>query len=464
MPRVGEEVIIDWVGGDCDRPIATGRVYNGATQPRWHSNGILSGFRSKEYGGGGYNQLVMDDATGQNRMQLFSSQGSSMLHLGYLIAQDGNVRGSYLGSGFDLRTDAYGAIRANRGLFLTTHSSTGAAQQLEVREARQQLDGAHGLLEALSQASTTHQAEGLKAGLDTLQSFNKATVDQVDGPASGGRTAGGGRGAANAFKKPVLLVSSPAGIGLSTQQSAHLGADEQVNMVSGQSTHLVAGKSLIASVAQRISLFVQNAGMKLFAAKGKVEIQAQSDNIELTAQKTVKVLSAAEKVEVAASKGILLTSGGAYIRIQDGNIEIHVPGKIDVKGAQHSFNGPTSGTYDLPALPKGDLHNKLELNLTDDNLKGVPNAPYKVVFENGTTMAGKLDGNGHAVLRDVPDGAAKVFFGEDARPFIPQAVPAAKDLAQPDILKELHAGGHEGITDENLYSLFNKFSGRPDVK
>lgn len=464
VPRVGEEVTIDWVGGDCDRPIATGRVYNGATQPRWHTNGILSGYRSKEYGGQGYNQLVMDDATAQNRLQLFSSQASSMLHLGYLIAQDGNIRGSYLGSGFDLRTDAYGAIRANLGLFLTTHSSSGVAQQLEVREARQQLDGAHNLIESLSEASIMHQAEGLKAGQDALQSFNDATTDRVEGQSNGVRTAGGGTGAANAFKKPVLLVSSPAGIGLSTQQSAHLGADEQVNLVSGQSTHLVAGKSLIASVAQRISLFVQNAGMKLFAAKGKVEIQAHSDNIEVTAQKTVKVVSATEKVEVAASQGILLTSGGAYIRLQDGNIEIHAPGKIDVKGAQHSFNGPTSGTYDLPALPKGDLHSKLELNLTDNNLKSVPNAPYKVVFENGTTMAGKLDGNGHAVLRDVPDGTAKVFFGEDARPFTPQPVPAPKELTQPDVLKELHAAGHEGITDENLYSLFNKFSGRPDVK
>lgn len=463
VPRVGEEVIIDWVGGDCDRPIATGRVYNGATQPRWHSNGILSGFRSKEYGGGGYNQLVMDDATGQNRMQLFSSQGSSMLHLGYLIAQDGNVRGSYLGSGFDLRTDAYGAIRANRGLFLTTHSSTGAAQQLEVREARQQLDGAHGLLEALSQASTTHQAEGLKAGLDALQSFNKATVDHVDGPASGGRTAGGGRGAANAFKKPVLLVSSPAGIGLSTQQSAHLGADEQVNVVSGQSTHLVAGKSLIASVARRISLFVQNAGMKLFAAKGKVEIQAQSDNIELTAQKTVKVLSTTEKVEVAANQGVLLTSGGAYIRIQGGNIEIHAPGKIDIKGAQHALAGPASIPYDLPALPKGDLHNKLELNLTDDNLKAVPNAPYKVVFENGTTMTGNLDANGHAVLHDIPDGAAKAFFGEDLRTFEQQPLPTAKEIEAHEVLKELHAAGHDGITGDDLANLFNQFSGRPDI-
>ncbi|KVP75369.1 type VI secretion system Vgr family protein [Burkholderia ubonensis] len=465
VPRVGEEVTIEWVGGDCDRPIATGRVYNGVTQPRWHTNGLLSGYRSKEYAGEGYNQLVMDDATGQNRLQLLSSQGSSMLHLGYLIAQDGNIRGSYLGSGFDLRTDAYGAIRANRGLFLTTHPGSGSApQQLEVRQAQQQLAGAHSLVESLSDASTMHQAETLKAGQDALKAFTEATTDSVQGQANGGRTGGGGTGAANAFKDPILLAASPAGIALSTQQTMHLSADEQVTLVSGQSTHLAAGKSLLVSVAERISLFVQNSGMKLFAAKGKVEIQAQSDNIELTAQKTVKVLSAAEKVEVAASQGILLTSGGAYIRIQGGNIEIHAPGKIDIKGSQHAFSGPTSAPYDLPALPKGDLHRKLELNLTDNNLKPVPGAPYKVVFDNGTTMTGKLDANGYAVLRDVPDGSAKAFFGEDPRPFVQQPLPAAKALEPDDILKELHAGGHQGITQKNLSSLFNQFSGRPDLE
>ncbi|MBK3779998.1 type VI secretion system tip protein VgrG [Paraburkholderia aspalathi] len=466
VPRVGEEVTIDWVGGDCDRPIATGRLYNGANQPPWHTTGILSGFRSKEYGGGaGYNQLVMDDATGQNRLQLFSSHTQAMLHLGYLIAQNGNVRGNYLGSGFDLRTDAYGAIRANRGLYLSTQpSSSGATQQLEVREAQQQLGGAQNLLESMSDASTTHQAESLKAGQDALKAFSAATTNSVEGEASAGRTAGGGTGSANAFKEPVLLMSSPAGIAVSTQQSVHVGADEQLNLVSGQSTHIATGKSLIASVAQSISLFVQNAGMKLFAARGKVEIQAQSDNLELTAQKTVKLLSATEKVEVAASQGVLLTSGGAYIRIANGNIEIHAPGMIDIKGAQHSFNGPTQGTYDLPALPKGDLHNRLELNLVDDKLKAVPNAPYKVVFDNGTTLAGKLDANGHAVLHDVPDGTAKAFFGEDARPFVPQPLPASSQIEQADVLKELQAGGHEGITDENLGRLFNQFAGRPDVQ
>lgn len=116
--------------------------------------------------------------------------------------------------------------------------------------------------------------------------------------------------------------------------------------------HIATGKSLVASIGQKLSLFVQNAGMKLFAAKGKVEIQAHSDNVELTAQRTMKLLSATEKIEAAAKQEILLTSGGAYIRITDGNIEIHAPGKIDIKGAQHAFSGPTSIHYPLPPLPQ----------------------------------------------------------------------------------------------------------------
>ncbi|WP_043229656.1 DUF2345 domain-containing protein, partial [Burkholderia glumae] len=107
-------------------------------------------------------------------------------------------------------------------------------------------------------------------------------------------------------------------------------------------------------------LFVQNAGMKLFAAKGKVEIQAQSDNIEMTAQKGVKIVSSTERIEVAADQGILLTSGGAYIRIAGGNIEIHAPGKVDVKGASHVFAGPASMGYPLPSA-RPDQPGQLEL-------------------------------------------------------------------------------------------------------
>ncbi|MBU9197245.1 type VI secretion system tip protein VgrG [Burkholderia gladioli] len=354
MPRVGEEVLVGYLGGDCDRPIVLHRVYNGKVSPQWHSNGILSGNRSKEYGGSGYNQMVMDDATGQNRVQLMSSSANSMLHLGYLIDQSGNTRGGYLGSGFDLRTDDYGAVRASQGLYLTTHAKQPSSQPLDVREAQQQLVNAESVIEAMSQASQTHQAESLMDGHDALKKFTDATQTSAQGAQAGGWTAGGGVGNANAFKTPIMLAASPSGIALSTQASVHVSTDKQTNLVSGQSMFIASGKSFIASVAEKMSLFVQNAGMKLFAAKGKVEIQAHSDNVEVTAQKTVKVLSATESIEVAAKQEVLLTSGGAYIRIKDGNIEIHAPGKIDVKGGQHAFSGPTQLANAIPALPGSD--------------------------------------------------------------------------------------------------------------
>lgn len=400
LPRVGEEVLIDYIDGDCDRPIAVGRAYNGANAPQWHSNGLLSGHRSKEFGGSGYNQMVMDDATGQNRVQLYSSSANSFLQLGYLIAQNGNARGAYLGSGFDLGTDQYGAVRASKGLYVTTYAKSATSQQMDTSEPLQQLTQAHGVIGSMSSASETHQAESLKDGSDALKSFSDATQKNVAGAASNGLTAGGGTGNANGFAESAMLLASPAGIGLATQQSLHASADQHVNLVSGQSTYLATGGSLVASVAQKISLFAQNAGAKLFAAKGKVEVQAHSDNIEVTAQKSVKLISATGNIEAAAQQEILLTSGGAYIRIKGGNIEIHAPGMIDIKGGQHQFSGPTQQSYPLQSLPiPSDMKrysNKVDMSgldaiSQDAQANGAShvwgNTPYYVTDASGTVLA-----------------------------------------------------------------------------
>jgi len=445
VPRIGEEVLIDYVGGDCDRPLAVGRVYNGANQPQWHSDGILSGYRSKEYSGGGYNQLVMDDATGQNRVQLMSSSANSLLHLGYIIDQNGNSRGSYLGSGFDLRSDAYGAVRASQGLYVTTHPKAPNSQPLDVKEAQQQLVTGESLVEAMSGVSEQHQAESLKDAQDTMRAFTDATQNNVSGNTSGGRTAGGGTGSANAFKEPVMLFGSPSGIGMSTQQSLHMVANDHVNVASGQSVHVAAGESLIGSIGQKLSLFVQNAGMKLFAGKGKVEIQAQSDNVEVTAQKAVKVVSATDRIEIAADQGILLTSGGAYIRIKDGNVEAHAPGKIDIKGASHTFAGPASMGYPLPAMPTSTHAAALQYQYHDN--EPVQGAKYVATLPDGTTREGMLDSQGRMRLENVPAGAIKVELGPDVREY------ARKDTtANPD-----YKG--ESLSDADIDSIINKHGG-----
>ncbi|MFX1766899.1 type VI secretion system Vgr family protein [Paraburkholderia sp. A1RI-2L] len=422
VPRVGEEVLVDWIDGDCDRPIVTGRVYNGSKAPSWHSNGILSGYRSKEYGGSGYNQIVLDDATNQNRLQIYSSSANSQLHLGYLIAQNGNTRGTYLGIGFELKSDAYGAILAGRGLYVSTHATT-ATQQLSVQPASEQLINAENVLEAVSGASVAGQAESMRDGQEDLRRFTEASQHSVAGSGSnGGLTAGGGLGSANGFSKPILLMASPEGIAMSTPQSTHIGADRYVNIVSGRDANVAAGRSLIVSVVEKISLFVQKAGIKLFAARGKVDIQAQSDEMSLTAQKNLTLRStdaqlalAAEQevmmssinnqVTISAKQGITLMSGGAYIRIVDGNIELHCPGNIRLKSASFRSEGPAR-ISDSETLWPGHIPANFSAKVFVDK------QIQERIGATGTTPYQFIDGRGAVVAKGVMDqmGATQRMF------------------------------------------------------
>ncbi|WP_179405518.1 type VI secretion system Vgr family protein [Burkholderia guangdongensis] len=398
VPRVGEEVLIGYIGGDCDRPIVLHRVYNGNVQPQWHSNGILSGYRSKEYSGAGYNEMVLDDATGQNRAKFFSSTGNSLLHLGYLIDQSGNTRGSYLGSGFDLKTDSYGAVRAAQGLYVTTHPKEANSQQLDVREAQQQLVEAESTIEALSQASQAHQAESLRDGHDALRTFTDATQGSVQGSQLGGRTAGGGTGRANGFKEPVMLIASPSGVALSTQQSVHVASDQQTNLVSGQSVFIASGKSLVASVAEKISLFARNAGMKLFAAKGKVEIQAQGDQMALAALKDLTICSTDGKVVISAAKEVWIGAGGSYIQINGSGIVNGSPGTILERAASWDVPGPDSMRMPLPPMPvpqnAGPYSLRFDLSgaLADGEIPD--NASYLIKLGEDSHYYGTLDQDG----------------------------------------------------------------------
>lgn len=85
IPRIGQEVVVDFLEGDPDRPVITGRVYNAAQMPPWElpAQKVVSGFKSNSTkGGGGYNELSFDDTKGQELINLHGQYDmhSTILH------------------------------------------------------------------------------------------------------------------------------------------------------------------------------------------------------------------------------------------------------------------------------------------------------------------------------------------------------------------------------------------------
>jgi type VI secretion system secreted protein VgrG len=73
IPRMGQEVIVDFLEGDPDQPIITGRVYNAEQMPPYGLPGgqVMSGIKSNSTkGGGGYNEFVMDDTKGNELIRV----------------------------------------------------------------------------------------------------------------------------------------------------------------------------------------------------------------------------------------------------------------------------------------------------------------------------------------------------------------------------------------------------------
>lgn len=135
------------------------------------------------------------------------------------------------------------------------------------------------------------------------------------------------------LKKSVLLLSAPEGIAQVTPKTLQLSAGENITATSGGNTDFSIMKKLTVAAGERISLYAQKLGIKLFASKGKVEIQAQGDEMTLDALKDIRISSSEGKIIISAKKEIILTSGGGYIRIADGTVECAAPDKIIERGA-----------------------------------------------------------------------------------------------------------------------------------
>jgi uncharacterized protein (DUF2345 family) len=351
-----------------------------------HRNGAAQwGVRSKEFGGAGYNQLLFDDTDAQGRIQLKSSHAASELNLGHLIHAADNYRGSFRGLGAELRTDAYGAVRAGAGLLVSSykvnHSAGGRDPAGDNAPGIGMLKQAVKLAEMFSSAAVTHQTVGLaahagaaKANASVLDDkaprlksmltalsgmVAKDSLDAARADASEKNTTFGD-GKLPHLSDSIIAIAARDGFGANAGQSLQLANGETVTLMSGQDTQFVTGGQMRVHTGQAIGVLGGvvkagecNTGLQLIAAKDAIDIQAQGDELKVQARDDVNVLSANAHIDWAAAKSISLsTAGGANITIDGGNITVQCPGKITIHAGKKSFAGPEKLAYSMPALPR----------------------------------------------------------------------------------------------------------------
>ncbi len=422
LPRIGQEVLVEFLEGDIDRPVVMAGLYNGSHRPPTYSgagslpaNRTLAGIKSKEYKGNGYNELLFDDSTGELRAKLSSEHGKTQHNQGYLIHPRSEGKGQPRGEGFEQRTDKAGAIRAAQGLLLSTEAKAGASgKQLDREGAQGQLDAAFALAQSLADSAAQQNADKTETGKERQDAEGKAKAkgtqwhlkQALAAWEKGSNTDPEHKGGAKeqpdeAGQQPILVASAVAGIGLATPQSATFATGQNFDQVSARDTNQSTARRWIHNVGQSISLFVQGVkdktAIKLYAARGKVDIQAQDGPMAVTGQKRV-VLTACKNVQLwNAKKEILVTSGGGYIRIANGNIDIHCPGTVLVKGAAHDWSGPSSMNPPLPKFNQGDFDRAFRL-LNPLDGQPVANARFRITRGDGSVVEGRTDAEGKTPL------------------------------------------------------------------
>lgn len=345
-PRIGEIVVIDFFEGDVDRPFVVGRIHEEERhQTKFDLKGQLpdtkklSGIRSQEVDGTGFNQLRFDDTRGQISSQLQSSHGTSQLNLGNLSHPKDQETSDGRGEGFELRTDQWGAVRAGKGLLISTHHQDQAnGHHLSTNEAKTQLQSSLNNAQALSQVAENQLTDPLEV-LEKLKAF----LEQIES---------GEKEKADCFKQALMLLAAPNSIVLATNKDIHISADQQIHHSAGESINFSTQKSLIGHASQKISLFAAQEGAKLYAGKGKVELQAQDDAIEAIARKVVKLISTEDKIEITSPKEIVLTAGGSQLKINGDGIFTTTGGKFESKAGQHSFVGGGKAIMPQTSLPR----------------------------------------------------------------------------------------------------------------
>ncbi|WP_261641172.1 type VI secretion system Vgr family protein [Erwinia mallotivora] len=316
----GTEVAIGFEDGNPDRPYISGVLHDSA-----HGDHVtIRNYKRNVLRTPANNKIRLDDSRDQEHIKVSTEYGGkSQLNLGHLVDAEKQKRGE----GFELRTDSWGAIRAQKGMFISADGQTKAqGPVLAMQPAVSNLSDARKQMTSIS-------GDALKATANPadLQAQIKLLEQQVTD-----------------LKKSVLLLSAPDGMALTSGQHLQVSAGQNLIATAGKNADVSVVKNLFIGVGNALSVFVRKLGIKLIANQGPVRIQAQNDLMELIARGEISVVSTEDRIEIIARKQVTINGGGSYITLDANGIESATQGEYRTKAGHYGRKEKANKPEDFP--------------------------------------------------------------------------------------------------------------------
>ncbi|EOV8937426.1 type VI secretion system Vgr family protein [Cronobacter sakazakii] len=271
IPRVGDEVVVDFINGDPDRPLITGRVYNEASMPPWAlpaaatQMGFLS--RSKDGSPDNANALRFEDKAGEEQVWLHAEKN-----------MDTEIENDETHSVGSNRTKTIGAnetttVKKNRTETVVENET------ITVHQNRTEtVDGNETITIHSNRTETVDQNEDVRIGQNQSVTVNGAQTLRVD-----------------KTKTETIALASMLNVGLA--QNTNIGAAYVLNVGAGWMTNV--GAMQMHNVALKYSV---NSGKDLSLSAGTTADFSAEDKITLVCGELMIVLEQNGTITLSANK------------------------------------------------------------------------------------------------------------------------------------------------------------------
>ncbi|WP_432224605.1 type VI secretion system Vgr family protein [Enterobacter wuhouensis] len=315
------------------------------------------------------NKLRMEDKRGEEHIKLATEYGKTQLNGGHLVDAQGQRRGT----GAELRTDEYGAIRAGKGLFVSADAQVKArGGALDRDAALKEIDQLNQQLQQLEIAA--EQAQALKADVDSQIRMFEQRLKPLN---------------------EALLMSAPEGMALTSGEHLQLAASKNVAINAGGDIITGVMGNMAGLAGEKLGLFARTGQLSLKSGEGPVEVQAQNGNMRLFAEKKLTISSASD-ISFAGKKRITLIGGGSYLRLEAGKVEYGTTATYMRKVKRTMAAAASDMPLKMPRLGTSYIYSAI-YQLQDEHGTLLAGKPYRLTTPSGQIATGYTDEEGKTV-------------------------------------------------------------------